>query len=146
MTLVADVVVCTHECVYPVGRQLQSPDPEQFGGGNRASGSLIRLVHWKNGQVTYLTWCKASATTAVKSRSQSFYTKHCQMSPVCICSNDVRVVCSDSAGCISVLSLAEGALMSLSQWKAHDFEAWIAAFSYWDTQLVYSGNTPLNYS
>ncbi|XP_047446825.1 diphthine methyltransferase isoform X2 [Mugil cephalus] len=54
-------------------------------------------------------------------------------------SSDVRVVCSDSAGCVSVLSLAEGALMALSQWKAHDFEAWISAFSYWDTQLVYSG-------
>ncbi|XP_059192527.1 diphthine methyltransferase isoform X1 [Centropristis striata] len=54
-------------------------------------------------------------------------------------SSDVRVVCSDSAGCVSVLSMAEGALMALSQWKAHDFEAWIAAFSYWDTQLVYSG-------
>ncbi|XP_042344038.1 diphthine methyltransferase [Plectropomus leopardus] len=54
-------------------------------------------------------------------------------------SGDVRVVCSDSAGCVSVLSLAEGALTALSQWKAHDFEAWIAAFSYWDTQLLYSG-------
>lgn len=39
-----------------------------------------------------------------------------------------------------MLSLAEGALTTLSQWKAHDFEAWISAFSYWDTQLVYSGN------
>ncbi|XP_026199504.1 diphthine methyltransferase [Anabas testudineus] len=54
-------------------------------------------------------------------------------------SSDVRVVCSDSAGCVSVLSLAEGTLTALSQWKAHDFEAWISAFSYWDTQLVYSG-------
>uniref|UniRef100_A0A3Q4HHF8 methylated diphthine methylhydrolase n=1 Tax=Neolamprologus brichardi TaxID=32507 RepID=A0A3Q4HHF8_NEOBR len=54
--------------------------------------------------------------------------------------SDVRIVCSDSAGCISVLSLAEGALTTLSQWKAHDFEAWISAFSYWDTQLVYSGD------
>ncbi|XP_013883966.1 diphthine methyltransferase isoform X1 [Austrofundulus limnaeus] len=54
-------------------------------------------------------------------------------------SSDVRVTCSDSAGCISVFSLAEGALMALSQWKAHDFEAWITAFSYWDTQLLYSG-------
>ncbi|XP_074493595.1 diphthine methyltransferase isoform X1 [Sebastes fasciatus] len=54
-------------------------------------------------------------------------------------SSDVRVVCSDSAGCVSVLSLAEGALTTLSQWKAHDFEAWISAFSYWDTQLLYSG-------
>lgn len=54
-------------------------------------------------------------------------------------SSDVRVVCSDSAGCVSVLTLAEGSLTALSQWKAHDFEAWISAFSYWDTQLVYSG-------
>uniref|UniRef100_A0A672HAC0 methylated diphthine methylhydrolase n=1 Tax=Salarias fasciatus TaxID=181472 RepID=A0A672HAC0_SALFA len=54
-------------------------------------------------------------------------------------SSDIRVVCSDSAGCVSVLSLAEGALTALSQWKAHDFEAWISAFSYWDTQLLYSG-------
>nr|XP_043881149.1 diphthine methyltransferase isoform X1 [Solea senegalensis]XP_043881151.1 diphthine methyltransferase isoform X1 [Solea senegalensis] len=54
-------------------------------------------------------------------------------------SSDVRVVCSDSAGCISVLSLDEGSLTTLSQWKAHDFEAWISAFSYWDTQLVYTG-------
>ncbi|XP_076021305.1 diphthine methyltransferase isoform X2 [Genypterus blacodes] len=53
--------------------------------------------------------------------------------------SDVRVVCSDSAGCLSVLSLGEGCLMPVSQWKAHDFEAWISAFSYWDTQLVYSG-------
>lgn len=54
-------------------------------------------------------------------------------------SSDVRVVCSDSAGCVGVFSLAEGALTALSQWKAHDFEAWIAAFSCWNTQLVYSG-------
>ncbi|KAM8886489.1 diphthine methyltransferase isoform 2-T4 [Spinachia spinachia] len=54
-------------------------------------------------------------------------------------SSDVRLVCSDSEGGISVLSLAEGSLAVLSHWKAHDFEAWISAFSYWDTQLVYSG-------
>lgn len=55
-------------------------------------------------------------------------------------SSAVRVVCSDSSGCVSVLSLDDGALTSLSQWKAHDFEAWISAFSYWDTQVVYSGS------
>ncbi|XP_037536565.1 diphthine methyltransferase [Nematolebias whitei] len=54
-------------------------------------------------------------------------------------SSDVRVVCSDSAGCITVFSLAEGALTPLCEWKGHDFEAWISAFSYWDTQLLYSG-------
>ncbi|KAM4616196.1 diphthine methyltransferase isoform 2-T3 [Polymixia lowei] len=53
--------------------------------------------------------------------------------------NDVRVVCSDSAGCVNILSLGQGSLRAVSQWKAHDFEAWISAFSYWDTQLVFSG-------
>lgn len=56
-------------------------------------------------------------------------------------SSEVKLVCSDSAGCVNVLSMCEGTLMPLSQWKAHDFEAWISAFSYWDTQLIYSGNT-----
>lgn len=55
-------------------------------------------------------------------------------------SSDVRVACSDSGGCISVLSLEGAGLKTTAQWKAHDFEAWISAFSYWDTQLLYSGN------
>ncbi|KAG7318256.1 hypothetical protein KOW79_018011 [Hemibagrus wyckioides] len=54
-------------------------------------------------------------------------------------STDPRVVTSDSTGSLTLLSLAEDDLSAVSQWKAHDFEAWITAFSYWDTQLVYSG-------
>ncbi|KAL7836824.1 hypothetical protein AOLI_G00281080 [Acnodon oligacanthus] len=54
-------------------------------------------------------------------------------------SNDTRLVSSDSTGSLTVLSLGEASLNAISQWKAHDFEAWISAFSYWDTQLVYSG-------
>ncbi|KAG7281474.1 hypothetical protein CRUP_012417 [Coryphaenoides rupestris] len=54
-------------------------------------------------------------------------------------SSDVRVACSDSGGCVSVLSLEGAGLETVAQWKAHDFEAWITAFSYWDTQLLYSG-------
>ncbi|KAL0979075.1 hypothetical protein UPYG_G00180200 [Umbra pygmaea] len=54
-------------------------------------------------------------------------------------SSDVRIVSSDSAGCVNVLSLGEDSVTATAQWKAHDFEAWISAFSYWDTQLVYSG-------
>ncbi|KAK2845475.1 hypothetical protein Q7C36_010329 [Tachysurus vachellii] len=52
---------------------------------------------------------------------------------------DPRVVTSDSTGSLTLLSLTEDDLSAVSQWKAHDFEAWISAFSYWDTQLVYSG-------
>lgn len=54
-------------------------------------------------------------------------------------SSDVRVVSSDSTGSLSVLTLGEASLSVISQWKAHEFEAWISAFSYWDTQLIYSG-------
>ncbi|KAL2092634.1 hypothetical protein ACEWY4_012432 [Coilia grayii] len=54
-------------------------------------------------------------------------------------SSAIRVVSSDSKGCVNVLGLTETTWTALSQWKAHDFEAWIAAFSYWDTQIIYSG-------
>ncbi|KTF91737.1 hypothetical protein cypCar_00003206 [Cyprinus carpio] len=54
-------------------------------------------------------------------------------------SSDVRVVSSDSSGSLTALSLGEASLTAVCQWKAHDFEAWISAFSYWDTQIVYSG-------
>ncbi|XP_076854371.1 diphthine methyltransferase [Brachyhypopomus gauderio] len=53
--------------------------------------------------------------------------------------NDPRLVCSDSTGSLTVLSLRETSLTTVSQWKAHDFEAWISAFNYWDTQQIYSG-------
>lgn len=57
----------------------------------------------------------------------------------CLHSSEIRLVSSDSKGCVNVLGLTETSLTALSQWKAHDFEAWIAAFSYWDTQVIYSG-------
>ncbi|KAI7813712.1 diphthine methyltransferase isoform X1 [Triplophysa rosa] len=54
-------------------------------------------------------------------------------------SSDVRVVSSDSTGSLTVLSLGEASLTAVCQWKAHDYEAWISAFSYWDTQVLFSG-------
>lgn len=54
-------------------------------------------------------------------------------------SSDVRVVSSDSTGSLTLLSLGEADLTAVCQWKAHEYEAWISAFSYWDTQTVYSG-------
>ncbi|RXM93195.1 Diphthine methyltransferase [Acipenser ruthenus] len=48
---------------------------------------------------------------------------------------------SDSKGCVSLLSLCGSAasLHLLSQWKGHEFEAWIAAFDYWNSDVLYSG-------
>jgi diphthamide biosynthesis protein 7 len=47
---------------------------------------------------------------------------------------------SQSDGSIVVLSIDnQFGIRETSKWIAHDFEAWIAAFNYWDTNLVYTG-------
>lgn len=55
ITLAVSVAVGIQNCVYQVGRWLQSTDSDQCGGGNRATGVVIGLVHWKNGQVSLNT-------------------------------------------------------------------------------------------
>lgn len=56
----------------------------------------------------------------------------------------VHIVSSDSKGQIHLLRVqGEGSrLQAVASWQAHGFEAWIAAFNYWQTQVVYSGELP----
>lgn len=54
----------------------------------------------------------------------------------------VHITCSSSDGCVSLFSLTESeGLNCLSSWKSHDFEAWITAFDYWNTNIIYTGKS-----
>ena len=46
---------------------------------------------------------------------------------------------SGSSGCLTLVELTDSGLIPTNQWKAHDFEAWVAAFDYFNTSVIYSG-------
>ncbi|XP_053987824.1 diphthine methyltransferase [Hylaeus volcanicus] len=50
-----------------------------------------------------------------------------------------KIVVSDSKGFISLFEINENELNEINSWSAHAFEAWIAAFDYWDTNVIYTG-------
>lgn len=50
-----------------------------------------------------------------------------------------NIVASDSRGNINLFKLIENNLILINSWNAHDYEAWIAAFYYWDTNIIFSG-------
>lgn len=55
-------------------------------------------------------------------------------------SSEPKIVVSNSAGVLTLVDVTNTGLVPANQWKAHDFEAWITAFNYHDTNIVYSGN------
>lgn len=48
-----------------------------------------------------------------------------------------RLVCSDSLGRISIIQEDK----VVESWSAHDYEAWISAFYYWNPYIVWTGIT-----
>ncbi|KAM4877668.1 diphthine methyltransferase isoform 2-T2 [Thomomys bottae] len=53
----------------------------------------------------------------------------------------LKIISSDSKGQLHLLMVDEAGsgLQRVASWQAHHFEAWIAAFNYWQTEVVYSG-------
>ncbi|XP_031829648.2 diphthine methyltransferase [Nomia melanderi] len=53
--------------------------------------------------------------------------------------SNLNVIVSDSKGFITLFKINENDLVVINSWSAHKFEAWITAFDYWDTNVIYSG-------
>ncbi|KAG3288481.1 diphthamide biosynthesis 7, transcript variant X2 [Ictidomys tridecemlineatus] len=53
----------------------------------------------------------------------------------------LKIISSNSKGQLHFLKVNESGpgLQHVASWQAHHFEAWIAAFNYWQTEVVYSG-------
>lgn len=53
----------------------------------------------------------------------------------------LKIISSNSKGQLHFLMVNEAGpgLQHAASWQAHHFEAWIAAFNYWQTAVVYSG-------
>ncbi|KAK2587407.1 hypothetical protein KPH14_003121 [Odynerus spinipes] len=56
------------------------------------------------------------------------------------CENSIpKVVVSDSTGGITLFELHNDELRNITSWSSHEYEAWIAAFDYWDINMIYTG-------
>ncbi|XP_071964001.1 diphthine methyltransferase-like [Antedon mediterranea] len=54
--------------------------------------------------------------------------------------SEPHIVTSDSKGMITTFKVTfDRSLTQVNQWKAHGFEAWIAAFNYWQPSIIYTG-------
>lgn len=50
-----------------------------------------------------------------------------------------KIICSDSKGNIHLFRFSSYNLELERTWHAHDFEAWIAGFYYWDPNITFTG-------
>lgn len=93
---------------------------------------LYRLSN-ENGSLELKLWLEHVIGDDVLALSVDWSTnKSCEAGEHCL-------VVSDSAGSVHVLKVAENGLKVIGSWKSHGFEAWIAAFNYWNPDVFYSG-------
>jgi diphthamide biosynthesis protein 7 len=53
-----------------------------------------------------------------------------------------RIAVSQSDGTICILRMdANSVVKEVEDFKAHDYEAWIVGFNYWNTNLIYTGTS-----
>lgn len=50
-----------------------------------------------------------------------------------------NLICSDSRGMVSLMTVGQTQLVKERSWKAHSFEAWTCAFDKWNPNVVYTG-------
>jgi len=55
------------------------------------------------------------------------------------CSSLGSLVVSLSDGSLSLLRSRDGIMAVTENWHAHDYEPWIAAWNYWDVNVLFSG-------
>ncbi|XP_011503192.1 PREDICTED: diphthine methyltransferase [Ceratosolen solmsi marchali] len=53
--------------------------------------------------------------------------------------SEVKITVSDSQGFVSLFRLIENGIEKITLWPAHEYEAWITAFDYWNTNIIYTG-------
>ncbi|XP_043500886.1 diphthine methyltransferase [Polistes fuscatus] len=50
-----------------------------------------------------------------------------------------KIIVSDSTGGTSLFELYNDQIKNLISWSSHEYEAWIAAFDYWNVNIIYTG-------
>ncbi|KAI8068560.1 WD40-repeat-containing domain protein [Gongronella butleri] len=90
--------------------------------------SMYRLV---SGQLELLQRIPVLQDSSILSLSLDWASRRHSSSNDCVVSH--------SNGSLSLLQPQTHGIGNIRTWQAHDLEAWIAAFDYWDTWRVYSG-------
>jgi len=115
-------------CHCPLGEDVVAGVVDAAGSFN-----LYRLQHCHSPQSRYA--CSKISSTPCTEEGNLALSLDWNTGKYKTCTPMVCV--SDSGGCISLIDVKEDCVTQ--QWKAHDYEAWISAYDYWNTNLVYSG-------